>query len=245
MRIISKFKDYYDGAAFGMQDESLIWCRDSINKTVKMSNEQRYQKHICPVDTSYLVSDACNSKWLYETQSKYEEAFAHVHFCGKVYTVFYSIIVDFNGRTYRPIGCVNSYEKFEQLLLKHPERFIQPHQLDKKKYYYNGTPSTRLKKFFSGNGKPSTVNEEFNSPVVIETVEDGNVEYYIDCKLGDIGFASIFNPNEAWQEISMWMGNFYHRAENELVTVDNDTRVMQHGFDEFSFRKSPTKRISK
>lgn len=76
----------------------------------------------------------------------------------------------------------------------------------------------------------------FQSPYfLITSTRDG---YRIDLpNLKDIEFYKVMDANDCYQEIEMAV-NRMKNVENNLVVVDNDVRIVQHGFDlKKSFRK--------
>jgi hypothetical protein len=58
--------------------------------------------------------------------------------------------------------------------------------------------------------------------------------------LKDWQFFKKMDPVSCMQELSMFVGNIAS-PDNTPIVVDDKYRIQQHGFDERSFRKSPTK----
>lgn len=254
MKIVSKFKDYYDGISFGAVDKDLVWVRETDESILKFDNITREnwierRTYLNPVSTERMYSH--ENRKIKESFDSRGDFFAYVHFCGKKYPVFVSCDLrgtllnsEYKNLISHVYGCVNTFEKFINLLNKIEGRYIDLEMLTKGEFsgnYYFEDGYNSICNFFSGVVE-SDINEKFNTPVVLERRISNSIIYCKNPCLKEIGFASVVPPTEAWQEISMWLGNFYHRAENETVEIPNDIRVRQHGFDDMSFRKAPTKR---
>lgn len=63
-----------------------------------------------------------------------------------------------------------------------------------------------------------------------------------DFRLADFSFARAMPPAQAYQELSMFLGNIA-APDNTPITISDKDRIQQHGFDNMSFRKYPTKHI--
>jgi len=64
--------------------------------------------------------------------------------------------------------------------------------------------------------------------------------------LADLDFFKVVSPFEAYQEISMFLGNELAKQEDPAPARDKDL-IAAHGFDKFSFRKEgpPKRKIKK
>lgn len=63
---------------------------------------------------------------------------------------------------------------------------------------------------------------------------------YVNPVLAKYEFYRCLDAWQAFQEISMYLGNLAS-PDNTPVTISDKDRIMQHGFDKYSFRKAPSK----
>jgi hypothetical protein len=239
MRIISKFKDYYDGIGNGIQEGDLLYIRNYFEEVEDVDNH------------SHLNSLRLRNFGVYGLTTSVE-AFLIVHFCGYKYPIFVSVDKKINTVEQNPLHYAT--EKVVDLeisaslcieLLRNNERYdVKKNRKnfpeDDRSYY--GYPAL-VREFFSHYKEKSDINNRFNSPIVVEDRTGRKIHYHVNCNLASIGFASIIGPNQAWQEIMMWMGTEYSKKENETVEISDKDRIYQHGFDKNSFRKPPTKKV--
>jgi hypothetical protein len=80
--------------------------------------------------------------------------------------------------------------------------------------------------------------------VVIEETDNHRKFYSVikDPNLSRYNFATIVDPYTAWQEIDMFVSGIASQAENQMATVAEEHRISQHGFDKWSFRRLPEKK---
>lgn len=73
-------------------------------------------------------------------------------------------------------------------------------------------------------------------PIAVAHVSGYNHRITIAPKLSDYGFGSILSPEQAYQELYRWLCNKPVEAK-KIPHINNDMRILTHGFDKFSFRK--------
>lgn len=57
--------------------------------------------------------------------------------------------------------------------------------------------------------------------------------------LGVVEFYKVFDSYQAFQELSMWVGNMSTK-ENDMYQLSDSELIAKHGFDKWSFRKMPS-----
>lgn len=57
--------------------------------------------------------------------------------------------------------------------------------------------------------------------------------------LGTVEFFKVFDPYQAFQELSMWVGNM-PAMSHDMYQLSDKELVIKHGFDKWSFRKMPS-----
>lgn len=254
MKIISKRKDYYDGVGRGMFDADLVFKRVLKQELIGYDKDKHPFRHVIPgewfVDDQYLRAkyDSMNSK---------DSAFMRfmiLHFCGVQHPIFYygttpkyetadeELCLIQPGVTHH----INDCGSFMDLLRWDDSQWFKApweRQMSRLWRCDENMVASRMKVFFDLAGEPSTLNALYNSPVVVEWKHNRDtIEHRINDNMGIHGFAKIISPQQAWQEIMMWMGTHYQRGEREMAEISDTIRAQQHGFDKMSFRKAPTKK---
>lgn len=261
MRIISKFRDYYDiGLSYGI-DEALVYVREtkdgphlSIPKADKIIKSMPWGL----MRNSTLLNGYISPGLL--------------GFCGRLYPIYM-------GGHYLREGYLNGNQDW---LYKYPmfctskqlRRFIDTQISEKSTHKQNceilkdcleldiglkdrhrwlkrpltyramdefGVESTPIElDIFHKLGTPLFIYKEFN-----KRTSDSNI--ILNPCLKDIGFASIIDPNTAFQEISMFLGGVLSRNENLPPTTGGDEVLLKaKGFDNQSFRTaSPGKKYKR
>ena len=54
--------------------------------------------------------------------------------------------------------------------------------------------------------------------------------------LRDLSFQKVFDPFMTFQEISMFLGGVLARPDRPMLTITDEVKAQQHGFDKHSFR---------
>ena len=241
MYIISKFKDYYDGAV-GM----------GIDKTIV------YERHIrqeqIPDELNKLF-DRYGNYSLYRQiarnipQGNYNTRLVHIGFCGKIYIglVITKEIPD-GILTKRIHKILWDYTKIRKLLKKDVKR---------RKYSWFRNQQSDLKLFNNYVIKINSYDatewfRKFNSPIFVAgdppiedtyswkqkfgmNNEDGGL--YINPILKDYQFAKVFDPYTAFQEIQMYVSGVLgvNKDGTEFPATEKE-KVAQHGMNKWSFR---------
>lgn len=249
MKVLSNYKDYYDmGMGLG-QDQTLIY-----NRFPKIVEVERPFK--CFEGGSYI----------YERGRRIDgvavESFC-VGFCGKFYSILGLKPVEYTGRNDKESRavrklCFNSedvknyvrarvkdeqYQEFlskdfgrrrwwpfGQRLVKFQEFF---RELDWQK---RQTEDVSAKKFceswFEGNRCPVIVYAHPEG----KRYNQGPFKVILNGCLKDLEFYRLFDSYQAFQEISMWLGN-QAEPRKPLPKLDDLTMLEIKGFDKYSFRK--------
>jgi hypothetical protein len=57
--------------------------------------------------------------------------------------------------------------------------------------------------------------------------------------LSDVKFYKLMDPFTIYQELDMYISGVLGQQAKEIITISDKDRIPQHGFDEYSFRKLP------
>jgi hypothetical protein len=233
MRILSKFKDFYDYVVFET-DNRKVYVRDTKNVVFNESNINETSV-LCPITHNEFRNKykgyIYNEKWLNKEPKWF---IGCVGFCDKIRyyfqheNVIYWNYEDIPDELIKEISPRSKWGKYE---LKNYERyswFRNPFS-DMLAYKELGWVIDRHTK----EPIKSDLNTLFNCPVVLIASTDLQ-KVILNPKLNDMGFNKIISPTEAYQDIYNWIP--YN--EPEVPSSPNDmSRYEAKGFDKkTSFR---------
>lgn len=219
MRILSNFKDYYDGVMAMDGDRKTIYVRDTVEVPDPIKD-----KLIPPLLHGY------NRSYYY---TYYKDTWTYqvvVGFCGKVYLALKQGLEDdplfFSAR-----------EFFDG---HNPGRFYRtPRKSD---YYFLNGIDKDIENYYNTKVDLSSVFDV--APVFyFEYRWHSNKLVYMayNPPLYKIGFQRILPPYQAYQELSMWMNNLAV-PNKPMPKIDDETMQSIKGFEhKYSFRKEPDK----
>lgn len=222
MRIISKFKDYYDGPSYSSPQDDLVYIR----KQKKLE----FNKNILDDNSTYCY------------QSIY-----YIGFCGKIYPTYsFSTSIDVLNFFYSTEEMLkyidDNFDEHDAEFIKHGYCY---RKWRKSKRYYWWPDFNKVKKAFRSDAidqvNKLNIFEKYNVPIFSIHLYRNKTELILNCNLSEVQFFRKFNTFRTYQEISMYLGN--GRAAREYVPeMDNKTKIEQHGFDlKESFRKCKNK----
>lgn len=222
MRIISKFKDYYDNCGYKTGvDRSMVYVR-----RVEISDEEEKRGSYYHVELPR------------KHESRYSATFGSLWFCGKEYPIV--IIED----TKSPV-ITKDWKVTNDPRLFHHERktFLSGHGEGQK--YIDVTLGSLFgyteRKWFNDNDRVADfmrvnddINIKYNSPCVFI----GRDQVIINPPLTELGFTKVMSPFQAFQEIHMYlMGALLEANIQEPLPLTETDEVRRHGMDKWSFRK--------
>lgn len=221
MKIISKYKDYYDFVAkiYG-EDPKIIFKRNpsEFKAAINTGNDDFYD------GLAEVTFDSCNitpSHYHLEPPESYIDG---IIVCGKLYIMMHKLIDD-----------------------KYPYRFEQTRLLTIQEYIDNSLKKSTawLRAKFTAlcnvEAKYINLNKKFNSPIVylkdmcqsginkIECTVLTNISL-LECK-----FETRIDAYQIFQELQMFINN-HLTPEIAIEQIDDRYKIMQHGFNKQSFR---------
>lgn len=251
MVIHSKFKDYYDPIARVYPDKTLVYRR--------FTDESRFRR-IPSIDN--LIGDGRDTvissiSIMLDTQV--------LGFCGKFYPIFsffqlpptggdkitYSTSMIDKIPSTLSLCIKNNFTTMDSLrdVIDQEKSFIKKLEgKEKYRYSYMGRYDVTKKSLLELSSKLLKLNLidiffELNTPIFLY----GHNKLVVNPRLGELGFASIFNPISAYQEISMFLGGVLGRRDQTPATSGDDKVIRDaKGFDNMSFKKySPGKKANR
>lgn len=245
MLIVSKFKDYYDGVAGSVGiDKKIVYTRHE--ETVELQRKDMFKiEHKLPTKNYHNIS--------LTTKENPDYAPIFIVFCGKLYVVYCFSWYEPSDNRYLPQKFVIEYEydkdkiinRIETILAKNTYR-IRPSELKKKisLFYSEFERLNDSKNYFD-------LCIKHNTPIIVfGSSGEERFQYYsydlrkhvkkitVNASLLQFEFYKKFTPFDAFQEISMFIGNVLTNPENNAVEISDEYRMAQRGLDKTSFRQA-------
>lgn len=258
MKIRSPFKDYYDSAMAHGSDPSRVFVREPESRELKLERDgpgtfDRYSRLVgvagaFDVKHSGVMLGVCT-----------------VLFCGRVYKAL-------RVRRVRGVATDVSLKPGERGLERcrcnieervfydgaearqYLEILLGVERMNTKRDAFleydnplaKGTLNDGLERFFECQGSDELMQWSIESRTAIAALHIGgrfdNSLLEINPPLKGIQFYRLFGPAEAFQELDMFWGGVLAPESQPMVGIGDKDRIAQHGFNERSFRKDPTKK---
>jgi hypothetical protein len=245
MRIVSKFRDYYDSAQGYGADPKLAYIRETKELTLK---EPYWSQRMGPDDRKLNAAMNWFRDKLPPSYTYYDRGV--VGFCGKAYPFYRAVRYTDEPMTVTAKKTLYSFDAIIHYLETTPtfrpaEVREQIAQLKSTKYHrYSGNLNAAHWKVYQEKFNPvlpDDVFRQFNAPVVAfwENV-GGTPMLVINPILREYDFASQVDPYRAFQELSMYVGNNLVTQKDPNPPIPDDLKAQSKGFDEWSFRRHKT-----
>ena len=222
MRIISKFKDYYDiGLSYGV-DPNITYVRktDVITTDSAESYEEAVREY--------------SKCWYTPTYTTTNIMHIIVGFCGEIYP-YWLVTESSNINFVRTVDVLKQYIDLQKAPSYYYVREDCESFLELKK-------SQSLKSLFT----------ELNVPIFLfytKRTQNKRYGYWSNTAIAKTNpylrpmlFQKIKSPYDAFQELSQYVGGVLHAQENTIVDVSDNDMLVKKGFNKWSFKKLPTKR---
>lgn len=266
MRIFSKFKDYYDGIQGMGSDPSFVYIR---NSSEIFFGEKFFGRGISPGNTKdssfdkrpYPFIKEHKDRWQPSLRVRILEGTYVIGFCGKLYPLVklnYERTIKENDTWIKKQNVCYCYSVKE--IDEFVETYFRENQISCYRFKYNrrrkGNDWRRCNSTWSWNERQETFEEYFQKVKDLEPKLDwifrewrcpiflaNNKFEFIRLNpcLKEWEFYRIFDTNQAFQEISMYLGNLAIPMK-PIPEVSDIDLASAKGFDSWSFRKEPSKK---
>lgn len=245
MKIISKFKDYYDSVSRYGVDKTQHYLRiTSEIPFEKKLYDELYQKNYRETNTlPYFQKIEFGIKNQYFKDPIIEKHaikfdFYIIGFCGNIYPCIKTYSYDDKS-----IEFVYSYDDLIKFITNCKNPQLREAFLNEKHrtgYYYNIPKPEKYKNFFGlSNEKLNNLFIKENIPIFHIDLSEEKI--YSNPYLKDFEFFKIKEPFTAYQDIFNYISGVLPDSQREIIEVSNDVKIHKAGFNEWSFRKEPSK----
>ena len=249
MRIIGG-KDYYDGVSGFDTDARRVFVRQNFLKAEHRARDKVFELRY------ELVFDSYDRKSRWKDKSSNLSP-VDVIFCGLLYRGLYYTEATYNRETNLHSKIYHCFwdsastlaELERQNCALHDDDFMwKPHGID-----FRPTRVTidTIDDYFQPKTLPPAIMDVLIAENIVHSIQIGAAaEYhpkYTDSYpkwfdntdgLKAIGFASVIDPWQAYQQIDMWLGSQLAKDEDNMVRLSDKEIIAKHGFDKVSFRNT-------
>lgn len=229
MRIISKFKDYYDSSMGYGVDPNIVYLRNTTDPSKEQIKifEPIVKIYKSIPDELKLPSDPITSLYI--------KQIILIGFCGKLYpafqigdNVFYT--TQKFVKYIKPIISSKNMEKIEEILNKEIWGYLYNHKITHKSW--ENTVNEMTNKTFD------EIFIKLEVPIFVIKSFGRDITYELNPNLRLLNFQTVKPPTEAFQEIFMYVGNQLAKQQDPVpINVPDKFLSQKKGFDEWSFRK--------
>ena len=240
MRIISKFRDYYDSAQGYGLDPNLIYHR--INSRVDTIDIKALEKYKHQLHEEFYTA---NKLFKGENTSSISTERCLICFCGFLYPVVVTKRCINSGEIGRRIDKKYAYSEEDAIkdLSKIGYKEAKKRSRFHKSYWYwydRGEGMEFFERKESEELMQFSIENKYLS-FVLEEGEKNEMKMTLNPCLKNYGFQKIFDSYAAFQEISMFLGGVLGSEAAPMVQIEDKYIQEGHGFDEWSFKTLPTK----
>ena len=204
------------------------------------------------------LGNPSNEKWQDTYPGSSNGNFLSVGFCGEIYPAFFAHIDPSDEERLKEYREKFNFDKHGYLYCYSIDRVDTYMQgiLKKKEFdfYMSGSDDRRIKAKVGNITQRKAYLEWFSEKdrigkQYISEFEKKKCPIFVDCpnyfewnaNLGDVQFQRVFDPQQAFQRIEMFMSNLAW-PEKHIPKIGNDDNIERHGFDlKYSFRKAKGK----
>lgn len=245
MKIISKFKDYYDGAGFGMIDEACVYKRKTVNDADSPPVPFDLQDEWARGSGQTLL------KWSFLNPRE----ISLIGFCGKIYPF---LMLQFRDLPHSSLSCDETLifcfsedhvrsaiakfgSKNDREALKRGELPLLAHRVPYRKHPQPMSAMFDPDRIMESNGKAFVLSlfEHYRTPAfLIESrSRDRGWRITIDPVLKEYDFQRVVSPDQAFQRIHQYLSGVLGNQGNPIPEVAESDRIEGKGFDlKSSFR---------
>lgn len=236
MKIVSKFKDYYDGVANSNVDKEIIYKRETSDVS----------KIIFEKDKTLCQSKGEHFR-LAQPVNGFEDEYVQTIFLGFCGHIYKGLKVYPYNRYLRGENQTGESKFFwtAESFIEHAKKNY-PSFDNKKRFSYYEKFSTQkvVEEYFNETNSPQLEKLffEYNVPVFTYFYQEkytGHQEIglKLNPNLKDLEFFKAKDAFTAFQELYTFVSGYLNQDTNPMVQISNQDKIDKHGFDKWSFRK--------
>lgn len=243
MRIVSKFHDYYDGVARQGVDLSIIYLRESFRYDFERKTYPTIYDILPKITYQYFTINLDHRRS--NENDKLTLTYMVLGYCGELYPLVEirasSSIV---GSCPEEYTYVYSLEELEKVLLNKYELHFSFKNRERKYSRIRASASDLPSLFGQDLSRLKTFFTEYNCPTFLffDNVPGRFPSIATNVCLKQLQFFKVKDAFTCFQDISMYVSGVLRSPTPVMVQISDEDKLSKHGFDEWSFRKLPTKK---
>lgn len=232
MKIISKFKDYYDHVqAYGV-DDSISYVRNQVIVCDRNYyhnggwNRETVEADIVNWDHEHFSFKELEDEERFPPIPASGRGIYTINFCGKEY---YAYRASLDGKAH----FIYAPDKFKALV----------------ESGYPYIPRYDVSSYISwlaSNGRVDhvNINEKYKCPIIVRfSTHAGHFTIY-NCRLNLVEFQKTIDPYTAYMELDMFISGVIGKTAGEMATISDKDKIDKHGFDsQYGFRTRPKEKV--
>lgn len=242
MNIISKFHDYYDGVARQGVDTSIVYLRESFRYDFEKKSYPSVYDTLPEITYKFFTLNVPGRRS--NENDKLTLTYMVLGYCGNMYPLVeiraHSSIVCSVPEEYTYVYSIDDLEKVlkekydTQLASSRRGSFSFFRKSSNDLYQLFAQDLSRLKSFFT----------EYNCPTFLyfDLTPDRCPSIATNVALKSLQFFKVKDAYTCFQDISMYVSGVLKSPTSNMIQISDEDKLSKHGFDEWSFRKLPTKR---
>lgn len=244
MRIISRFHDYYDGVMSFGHDDRVIYLRDE-EPLVTGERQPKAYRWLDPGFRFDFSELKVKGGWL-------SVEGVSIFFCGKIYvglrfTYHTDLYVTAKRETFYTVDSINNYLAQFELTIDDVFRKTWRSKKMVSRFYLDSHHSS-LEIGVTENEALLTRAIDQRVVAMSMLVHGRWHQLYTVVKnpqLSVYDFYRARDPFQVYQDIDMFLSGVLAPENKPMITISDTCKRDQHGFDQWSFKKLPSKRRSK
>jgi hypothetical protein len=212
MRIISRFRDYYDAVMKSGMDREVVYVRE--NKKITLTD---------PLNLDFTTE---------QSSSHHTTDLVFLGYCGQVYKIY--VVTYATGHKY----VFYDYEEFKRFMTMN--KLAGMFDFDRSKWFpsrytkFRDCDTAKFSELFHTYQVPLFVLSH-----VSRYSTRGTTTITLNPSLKELEFQTIKDPYTAYQDIFQYVAGTLNKPENKMVKISDKDKVHKHGFDKWSFRTMP------
>jgi hypothetical protein len=232
MRLVSKFKDFYDSIRAYGEDKTYLYMRET--KDLSKDDYGLFLKCFTGLGRYH--------DWIPQNEAISLKT-VFITFCGKTYVGIqcnYSNLSSYPG-LYKSIREYHyDIKSVSAFVLKYGSAWAKDTFIKGSKYSKDRTLQQQFKEMLANNGKQvnTALLIKHHTPVIAEYPdEERERKFCSNPCLKDFNFAKAVDPFRAYQEIDMFISGILTPESKPMPKIPDELKVQSKGFDKYSFRK--------
>ena len=219
MRIISKFRDFYDGVMRTGMDREVVYVRETKDVVLKE-----------PLDIDFSTE---------HTSSYTKVELLFLGYCGTMYKV-YVVQTSFpNHKKTRNV--FHSYEDFRDFALHN--NVGSKYEFGENRWWPSGYQ--KFREF--DTKKMNELFHKFQTPLFTVSHaysyrKPDKTTLTLGPCLKDLEFQRIKDPYTTYQDIFQFVAGVLNHPETKMVKISDKDKIAKHGYDKWSFRQKGPKK---